>query len=403
MRTIQKNIQWVAVGFVLSMALETAMGQSAPGIRVGTLRLTPYAEVVGLYDTNINRLSDNEKDATFFDAVIGLRVDHRTRHLEVTGTGALSRREFVDDDEPNFNSGGVTLNWALRPTDKLTIELVQSFRRVEDRDEYGLDAATGGLSADTFLAADARSRREVIDVGALIQAVLTDKLDAGAGYRYSRTDYDSETLLDLETHAVQLEAGRRLTDKTAMVVTAVGSRQEIDTLDEAAEYVAARLGLRLQGTDRVNFKFGVGYQSMDRPEGVADRQGVNYDARASWAATDKTSVQLEGRNNMQMSSIHRANAVEYSVYRLGVAYRMTPAWNFIAGVVYRIDDYADQVDLGAGPIDRKDKGAGVRLRAEYRIPAKHLRLFAEGLYEDVESTIRDYEVTRVGLGASVEL
>ncbi|MBP7830489.1 MAG: outer membrane beta-barrel protein [Kiritimatiellae bacterium] len=394
----------VITGVVFFAVLAAAAwGEAGTGIRSGPFTLSPVVEVAAVYDSNIDRLSTDEEDATFFDAELSLSLGYRAREVEFSGTGFLGQRFYTEDGDRDFSTGGEILSLQYGSRDRIAIAVQQSYRKVEDLDTFGPDAEVGGMAPDAFLDADVRRRREILEAGATVEATPTDKLDVSAGYRYSETDYSSTNLFDLDGHGAQLEAGHRLTDKVAALVTVMGGIQESEDVDDSSQYTAARLGLRMRGTDRLNYKAGIGYQNLDRPEGLDSEDGFHYDALASWAATDKTAVQLEGRNGMQLSSIHLGNAVDYSVARLGVSYRMSSSMALTASGVYRIDDYADRVLNEGELVHRKDKGATLKLRADYKLPAKYLLLFVEGSYENVDSTIRDYEVTRVSLGVDVEI
>jgi hypothetical protein len=96
--------------------------------------------------------------------------------------------------------------------------------------------------------------------------------------------------------------------------------------------------------------------------------------------------------------------VDFSILRLGIASQTTPSLGFSASGVYRIDDYADPVPFDGATVHRKDDGLALTVRADYLLPpSRKLRLFAEATSETVESTIRDYSVARVSVGAQLGL
>ena len=202
-------------------------------------------------------------------------------------------------------------------------------------------------------------------------------------------------------HGSPAQTGISSVAASAGVATLLGGVQKSDGVDDEATYVAARLGLHTRQTDRLVLKAGAGGQHYERPEGDAEDR-FHFDGQAVWTATDKTQVQLEGRNGIQLSSVSRGNAVDYTVIRLGVAQRVNPALTLTASGIYRLDDYQDPVSNGGQLIDRKDNGATFALRADYLIPSKYLRLFAETMYEVVDSNIRDYDVARATVGVAFE-
>ena len=396
-------IHRLAAGICLA-GLLPALATAAPatkGIRVGAFTLSPFAGLAGTYDSNVGRASSGEEDDVFFEGDLGLKLGYQAKDLAIDGIGFGQRRLYADLDDLDFGTGGEALRLRYGAPERIVVELQQSWRRVEDQDAYATLTSIGGIAADAFLDANVRSRRDLWDVGAGVAAQLTDKTDVHAGYLFNETDYASTNLLDLTSHNAQLEALYKFRAKSAGVVTLLGGVQESDEVDDAATYVAARLGLQTLQTDRLLFKVGVGEQHYERPEGGAEDR-FHFDGLASWTATDKTQVQLEGRNGMQLSSVSRANVVDFTVVRLGIAHRVNSVLALSANGTYRIDDYQDPVLQGDQMVDRRDNGATVAFSADYLIPSMYLRLFAETSYETIDSTIRDYDVARATVGAVFE-
>jgi len=382
-----------------------ALAAAAPvakGIRVGAFTLSPFAGLAGTYDSNVGRTSVNEEDDVFLGADLGLKLGYQARDLAVDGIGFGQQRFYADDDARDFGAGGEALRLKYGAPERIVVELQQSWRRVEDQDDYAALTAIGGISAHAFLDANVRSRRDLLDAGAGASAKLTDKTDVRAGYLYNETDYARTNLLDLTSHNAQLEALYKFRDKTAGLATVLGGVQESDQVDDEATYVAARLGLQTHQTDRLLFKAGVGEQHYERPEGGGAEDRFHFDGQATWTATDKTQVQLEGRNGMQLSSVSRGNVVDYTVVRLGIAHRVNALLTLTASGTYRIDDYEDPVAEGDQLVSRKDDGAALAFRADYLIPSMYLRLFAEASYESIDSTVRDYDVARATAGVAFE-
>ena len=374
---------------------------AAKGIRVGAFTLSPFASVAGTHDSNVGRTSSGAESDVFLDAHLGLKLGYQAGDLSANGVGFLQQRAYADFDSMDFGAGGQALRLRWGAPEKILVDLQQSWRRVEDQDTFATLTSIGGISANAFLDANVRSRRDILDVGAGASAKLTDKTDLRAGYLFNETDYASTNLLDLTSHNAQLEALYKFRAKTAGVVTLLGGVQESDDLDEDATYVAFRLGLQSLQTDRLLFKAGAGIQHYEPPAGGSEDR-FHFDGQATWTATDKTQVLLEGRNGMQLSSVSRGNVVDFTAFRLGVAHRVNAALTLSASGTYRLDDYQDPVSHEGRMVSRKDNGATVTLRADYLIPSKFLRLFAETMYETVDSNIRDYEVARASVGVAFE-
>lgn len=381
-----------------------ALAIAAPvtkGIRVGAITLSPFAGVAGTHDSNIGRTSSDEESDAFLDAHLGLKLSYQARDLAVDGIGFGQQRLYADWNDLDFGAGGEALRLRYGAPERVAIDVQQSWRRVEDQDVYATITSVGGIVADAFLDANVRSRRDLWEFGAGASTRLTDKTDLRAGYLFNETDYVSTNLLDLTSHNAQLEGLYKFRAKSAGVLSLLGGVQESDELDGNATYVAARLGLQTIQTDRLFFKIGAGPQHYERPEGGAEDR-LHFDGQATWTATDKTQVMVDGRNGMQLSSVSRGNIVDYTAVRLGLSHRVNTAFALSANGTYRLDDYQDPVSSNGQMVDRRDNGATITFRADYQIPSMYMRLFAEASYETIDSTIRDYDVARATVGAVFE-
>jgi hypothetical protein len=387
-----------AAGLISASVICTAFAAPGQGIHAGPWTFNPYADVSGTYDSNIDQSSALKRDDIFTDATLGLRAGYSTYMVEFNGLGFLSQRDYDDATDKNFGAGGELLRLKYGNRDLVEVEADQTFRRVEDIDRYANEAAVGGVSPDSVLDVTARMRRDVNQAGLSAGKNVTDKLEVDAGYRFDDINYDQTSLYDLRNHVGQIEAAYQLTDKTAGLLTVKGALQENLSLDNQAEYYAARLGLKTKGTDKVVFKGGGGAQYYDQANGD-DRTAFNFDLTSSWAVTEKIILMAGGRNGSQMSSLYADNGVDYRILWLAGTYRVTPAVNITLSGAYRVDDYMEPVTDENRIVDRQDKGAAGRLRIDYQAPAKFLKVYTEATYEDMSSNIEDYSDTRIALGA----
>jgi hypothetical protein len=387
-----------AAGLISASVICTAFAAPGQGIHAGPWTFNPYADVSGTYDSNIDQSSALKRDDIFTDATLGLRAGYSTYMVEFNGLGFLSQRAYSDATDKDFGAGGELLRLKYGNRDLVEVEADQTFRRVEDIDRYVNEAAVGGVSPDSVLDVTARALRDVNQAGLSAGKDVTDKLEVDAGYRFDDINYDQASLYDLRNHVGQVEAAHQLTDKSAGFVTVKGALQENLSLDEQAEYYAARLGLKTKGTDKVTFKAGAGLQYYDQANGDGSTS-FNFDLTSSWAATEKIVLMAGGRNGSQMSSLYADNGANYQIFWFGGTYRITPAISTTLSGAYRVDDYMEPVVDNNRTVDRQDKGAAGRFRIDYQAPAKFLKVYTEATYEDMSSNIEDYNDTRIALGA----
>lgn len=393
----------VALGVAVLMAASgtwAASDESEAGV-LSPFEISPFIGGAAAYDSNIDRASADEEDLFYGETVAGLRLGYRSHPVTASGLAFLGRRFHMDSDRDDYWTGGEALSFGIGSPDRLAFALQQSYREVQDTDAYAAEAQVGGLSSVSFLDADARSQRAILEGGASLDSEPTDAIGLSAGYRYSSTDYDRADLLDLTGHSGLLEVSHRLTDKTAVLLAGVGEIQKSATV-ASSDYLAGRVGIKTRGTDRVIFKLGLGAHRLSRTAGD-DLDGFNYEGGLTWRATERTLWALNGRNGQQVSSIHRGNLVDFAAFRVGVLCRMSSSLSLSANGLYRLDDYADPIAVDGRLVDREDRGATLKLRADYTLPSGHLTLFGETSHEWIDSTVRDYDVTIVNLGAQVQL
>jgi hypothetical protein len=395
------------LGQVFAQAGQGGQSTEYRGIGTGTpksgapgsgVMVSPFVGGSVTHDSNVGNAAANEQSDTYLDGTLGVRGGYTGYALDVSGLGFLSRRSYNDFNDLNFTTFGDVLKVKNGTRDQFVIEVDQSFRRVEDVDHYGAEAAVGGISPDSALDASSLSKRDINHAGVSVGRNLTDKTELDLGYRFDSLNYDDARFYDLISHYVQAEPAYRMTDKTAGILTLKYGLQKNDTLDETADYSAARIGLKTLGTDKLTFKAGGGVQNFEYGTDNSKKTSFNYDGTAFWAATEKILFQAGGRNGMQLSSFYADNGSEFLIVWAGVAWRMQPSVTMSAAVSYREDDYLVPVQEGGVLVDRLDKGVGYRVRAEYHTPAEGMKLYAEVLQEKVDSNVADYDKTRAGVG-----
>ncbi|MEI8140775.1 MAG: outer membrane beta-barrel protein [bacterium] len=382
--------------------ISIANAEPGNGIHAGPWTFSPYANLRETYDSNVDKTPVNKVDDFFLDSEAGLKMGYSAYAIDFSGLGFLGNRNYSDLTDKDFSSGGEILKFKQGTHDTFVIEADQTFRRVEDNDLHGSEAAVLGVSPDSVLDSSSTSRRDINNVGVSVGRNLTDKMVLDVGYRFDDVNYSDPTIYDIQNHIGQAEGAYRLTEKTDSLVTMQAGMQDNGVISDPANYYIGRVGLKTRGTDKVIFKGGVGVQLYERP--IADDiTSFSYDLSASWVATEKITLQAGGRNGTVLSSLYTDNGSEYNTVWAGASYRVIPTIILSANASYRQDDYLDPVAVQGGTKDRTDKGSGLGARVDYLTPAKFLRLYTEAQYQNVESTISPtYDETRIMLGMKLQ-
>lgn len=382
---------------------------------------SPYAELIGAYDSNVYKDKDDEIDDLYFEPELGLRFSSSmdTNLFSIRGNLFYSDRSYQSEDNRDFNTFGDSFDLKWGNGRKSLIELVQSFRRLDENDRHAADIESSELAGELIQDSNTLDlQRDILQLGALIQRRMSDKLELGLSYRYAGVTYDdtkSDRLgpkdlvvpngLDLDDHGVQLDGALKLTDKTDATLTLRQGWQFQEGTDDPADITTARLGLKTKSAEKLVYHAGAGLQYYQYPLETDDDSdfGFNFSVAADWFITEKLTFRLGGFNGTQFSAFYSTNALEYVSGWAGLGYRWKPSTIFSIRGVYRYDDYFEPVTHLGETKDRHDQRIEGHARVDYVLPGNFLRLYLEATYDEVNSNFdfTDYVDKRIILGVNL--
>ena len=405
---------------LLALACD-AFGGPGDGIGLGPWVLSPYLDLNFTHDSNVYKDRFDPIADSFFEPELGLRFSSssETNCLSLRGNLFYSEREYANEKNRNFRTYGDNLILRYGNGRRSLIELIQSFRTLDDLDRHSADIESSSLAGEMIEDSNTLDlQRDVNQLGASISRRMSDKLELALSYRFSGVHYDNETHdrldpkdlgvppgLDLDGHIFQLDGALGLTDKTDAFLTLRHGLQYQETTAGAAEISTLRLGLKAQGTDKLAYSAGAGLERYKRPVELTDTQSVsfNFNAAADWFMTEKLTFRCGGFNGTQFSSFYEKNGLEYISAWAGLGYRWKPSTTFYVRGVYRTDDYLDPVTHEGVTADRHDIRMEGHARIDYIAPGGFLRLYVEYVYDEVKSNFDfvEYIDERVMLGANI--
>jgi hypothetical protein len=400
--------KWSVAVVVLSM-LVTSVCQAVPGsgIRVNQWLISPSISGSAIYDSNVLLTQDNEESDTFMEGVVALDVLYMGGKVTLGCRLFGISRTYSDMEDLDYSSAGESLRLEFRRPSGMVVQADQSYRVVEDLDRSGLSPAPGDVSATASpvaaLTAAERSRRELLNAGVRVSGDMSDKVDASLAYAYAMADYDLDFLFDSSEHVALAEGGYRITDKTVAILNLQYGMADSDAFSDNTDFAAVRAGFRSRGTDKVQYKGGVGWQTYMRPDGAGDDvNGVSVNVIGQWQATDKVMVFAGARNDLVASSLYRNNVRETSSVWIGLNCKPITSIETVINGGYSREEHEDPVDVGGGEMKaRKDDSASVSARITYTAPVQFVSVFAEATYAMVDSNISDYNEVRTGAGVTV--
>ena len=407
--------------FAMLLVPVHAGGRPGNGLTLHSWVFNPYLEVSFIDCSNIYKDRYDPIRDQFIEPELGLRFSSssETNCFRVLGNLFYSERRYAREKNRDFNTLGDSLAILGGSGRRSKLELVQSFRRLDDNDRHVADLETSELAVD--LVQDSNTldlERDIHQFGGTASRRFTDKLDLGLAYRYSGVQYENQTHyrldpkdlgvprgLDLDGHILQFDGGLGLTDKTDATLTLRHGRQYQEETDGSARLDTLRLGLKTQGGSKLVYTGGIGAERYARPPHIDDevRTTLNYTLALDWYITEKVTFRCGGYNGTQFSSFYKGNGMEYLSFWTGLGYRIKPSTTLSGRFVFRNDDYLDPVTHQGQTVDRHDTRLTANARVDYRAPGGFMRLYAEAIYDEVISNLDfvEYVDTRIVLGGDL--
>lgn len=436
---------------VILSAMTVTLGMAwavEEGIRVGPLRLSIWGEISGTYDDNVRLVvpegeiqdrtifedsdtgeGSRQEEDIYYEGALGLRAFRQTDGFLASLSGQYTARRYDDfddlDNESFIQEAEIVLG--EREIDRFTLGIREAYREVFDYENAAYkDDFEDPDTRNVFLAEDRTERvsRELFDLNGVLTWRTTEKLNTDFSLGYGSIDYDTELLFDWSDIKGQIELDYQLTDKTAALLTGQYGQQDSDALSNDPDYYVVRGGFLNRTTDKMTFKGGVGAGSYDRfrkseaalqdtdvadeiaDEGDGSIDYLSFDVAGDWDLSQRTKLQILGRNAVQPAAQYTDNAKLVTVASVGLSHRFLEKFRLAGTVSYRNDDYEDPVEVDTDVfIDQEDTIWGGQVRLDYDPPNGHINVYAEAKYEDRETNIpdQDYNQLRLTLGLRLKI
>jgi hypothetical protein len=443
-----KILRFVSV--VTALTAGAAMA-AEEGIRVGPLRLSAWGEISLTHDDNaklvvpdgeiqdrtiFEDINDDVRteqlDDYFYELTLGLRLFRETDSHLASLSGIYSARRYQDLTDLDNESFGEEAEIRLgdRDLDKVSFALRQAYREVFDYEDQAYpDDFTNPDTRGLSLAEDRTERvsRQLSDFAGIVTWQTTEKLGSDFSIAYGQVDYDTEVLFDWSDLKGQAEFDYRVTDKSALLLTGQYGQQESDGIENSPDYYVIRGGILNRATDKLTFKGGVGLGSYDRfrptPNGndtglgtdvttEVDAQSdepidfLSFDVAGDWDLTQRTTLEIIGRNAVQPAAQYVENAKLVTVASIGISHRMMEKFKLSATASYRNDEYEDPVQVDTDVfVDQEDTILGGQLRLDYDPPSGRVNVYAEAKYENRDTNVpnQDYDQVRLTIGLKLKI
>ncbi len=335
------------------------------GVAIGSLRLTPYVEVDGGYDSNPNRSSPPTKGSPTARTEIGAAIKSDWSTHELKGDFSTGYTKY-------FNQAG-----ADRPDGRGKLNL-----RIDATRDTSLDAELHGQldsqrPGSPDLTAGVKGRPLVATVGGV--AGVTQKfgdLEIGLHGTLDRTTYQNATLTNgtplvlsgdsFNDYGLRTRVGYQVTPgMTPFVEVGVDARRRDSAIDSSgfarnSNGVTARAGSTFELTRQLTGEVAAGY--VDRKYADArlqDLRGATFDASLIWSATPLTTVSLKAVTAVNETTVATSSGAISRAATLDISHALLRNLNIGAFATVGANDYQGVA------IHETTVSAG--LRAEYKL------------------------------------
>ncbi len=412
-RLMTKWIVYVCAGL-------TALADPGDGIRLDNLTLHPFVagSVVSGSNVGLTQLSEpqaspsaeEEAGDVFLELRYGLKMDYQRETVLIKGSLYGYDRYYQDLDLDN-SGFGQSASLDAGSKERVAIRLSESYYVLQD---YALmnAALSGDEVLDNQLLEDRSDRllwmdkRDVINAGINLSRQLSAKMNLGASYTYSMTEYDDIRLFDTSTRTLSGDVSWAKTAKTDAFLTGSYGVEDSDALDLGeGEERSVMVGLRTAATQKINYDLGVGYLDyvVDGLEDI-DQGGLNYAVGIGWTLSPKLALQASADKSFSTSAYVANNAREVQLAQVALSYRFSEAMGFGATVSFRQDDFVnDLVAPDGGNVKEQRKTKALTISGQYAPPGRWYTIFGSAGYEDSESKVigGNYDQVRVQGGINL--
>lgn len=320
MKNLVRNL--TVVGCISSSAI------AAPFLAIGdNAELFVTGEASAAYNDNILLTSSNEAEDTIVTFVPGFDLQFG-KDSAVKGNvfGNATLTSYADNNDLNNQLLGTGANAAFSNGGPLTASANASFNE--------LDQAT--VDVRTIV------EREVTKIGAKGELEFSEKISAGAGVAYGKTNYRAAGYAGVEDYTVPLNVYYELTPKVDVSTGVTYTRTELDQAG-ANKYDAVyyNVGARGSFTPKLSGNFSVGYNTRTVNVGPDDDDSIGADASLGYAYSEKTQFNLAANRNFTNSSVG-GDSYENTQLVLSASNSLAADWRLNASLTYRMLDYQNK-------------------------------------------------------------
>ncbi len=285
--------------------------------------IEPYAEIEGVYDDNVFELSEDaplpedaeEREDMYVNATAGVGADITLeRPLLTLGVGldySFTYAKYRDNTEQDGAQNSLDFDFLF--LSKIEEEIGRDRLKLNLNDSLSLIP----LDEEEPLLQGNLTIRNIFEVGALYKLIATPRISLDLGYSYSRTDYQEDDPIEVETIPDQFEDSSDLTQESQTHTGIVDLSYDLNSKlkyvltynyqftpreENSGELLSANFtrqhvlsGIQAKLTPRIhsNFQAGYTFTSYDDVDGLSQDDQESVVAEASITANFARQPQMQ--------------------------------------------------------------------------------------------------------------
>jgi len=355
--------------------------EPSKGLKFGDLTVSPYLDVLYIYDSNYNRVKNGDTAQSVnvrpgFDFTYENAGPHK-----FSGNFWYLFEEYLDQKKIDSNQWREELRYLYRSPREVTFRIDQSMGTTTRNSPAG---SVGYIDED----------RTDYEIQTALRVPISHKnaIEAMAGVE--NTDYKSETSSDRRAYPFDLDLAHRISEKTDLLFgagyTLERSKGPQGSVDSKAYRVKA--GLVSVMTEKLSYRASIGAEGYEYGNAGSLKWGPYYNLDLTWLASRKWTWTLAGTGKQQSAAEEGNYGLSYNG-SLRAAYQMNRRMSLAASATVQYNEY------NAPTRKREDEDVGVRVDYTYRLNKyASLRLGAEAVTQVSTINANEYDRFRVDMG-----
>jgi len=358
--------------------------EPSTGLQFGDLIVSPYFNVLYIYDSNYDRSKNGTKaESANLKPGFDFNYENEGPH-KFSGKFWYLFEEYLDQKKIDSNQWREELRYLYRSPREVTFRIDQSM---------GTTTKNSSSPAGSVGYIDEDRTEYAIQTALRVPISQKNAIEAMAGIE--NTDYKDEKSSDRRAYPFDLDLAHRISEKTDLLIGAGYTLEESKGPNGSVDSKAYRVktGLASVMTEKLSYRASIGAEGYEYGNAGSLKWGPYYNLDLTWLASRKWTWTLAGTGKHQSAADEGNYGLSYNG-SLRASYQMNRRMSLATSLNWQYNEY------NKAP-KREDEDVGVRVDYTYRLNKyASLRLGTEASQKMSTDTANEYDRFRVDMGVN---